>query len=184
MPGDETRPTAYEPGAQRRRPSLERWDIPYEERLRGQRRERERNVQHIVQAERHWEIARLTLSRMAGENELLRGVHIAEQNRLLWWPARIMSHGEGLWVMKRYLDEHIHDRDLTEVEINRTDENELLLEWGSARNTHTAFDDHPIHQDLVDGCLAVRGRPIIRQGNGLRLAPRPNHDNHIPKETP
>ena len=93
MPGDETRPTAYEPGAQRRRPSLERWDIPYEERLRGQRRERERNVQHIVQAERHWEIARLTLSRMAGENELLRGVHIAEQNRVLWWPARIMSHG-------------------------------------------------------------------------------------------
>lgn len=83
-----------------------------------------------------------------------------------------MSHGEALWVMKRHLDARIRERDLTEVEINRTDRNALALDWGSARNTDCAFIDHPIHRDLVDGCLAVRGRLIIRQGNGLRLAPR------------
>jgi len=172
MTGDAPDATAYEPRSSRRRPGLKNHYIPYEERLRGQRRERERNVQHIVQATRHWDIARITLSRMAGENELLRGVHIAERDHLLWWPARVMSHGEALWVMKRHLDDRIHGRDLTEVEINRTDGNELVLEWGSARNTDSAFADHPIHRDLVDGCLAVRGRLIIRQGNGLRLAPR------------
>lgn len=172
MSGDEPAKTAYEPRGSRRRPGLERWDIPYEERLRGQRRDRERNVQHIVQATRHWDIARITLSPMAGENELLRGVHIAERDHLLWWPARIMSHGEALWVMKRHLDDRIHERDLTEVEINRTDHNALVLDWGSARNTDCAFAAHPIHRDLVDGCLASRGRLIIRQGNGLRLAPR------------
>lgn len=173
VPEDGTRSTAYEPRGSRRRPGLRLFLIPYEERLRGQRRERERNVQRIVQATRHWEIARITLSPMAGENELLRGVHIPEQDRLLWWPARVMSHGEGICVMKRHLDDQINVRTLTEVEINRTDQNELALDWGYARNTDNAFEGHPIHQDLVDGCLAVRGRPIIRQGNGLRLAPRP-----------
>ena len=172
MPQDDPAITAYEPRRLRKRPGLVYQEIPYEERLRGQRRDRERNVQHIEQATRHWDIARITLSPMAGENELLRGVHIAERDHLLWWPARVMSHGEALWVMKRHLDDQIHARDLTEVEINRTDENALVLEWGCAKNTHSAFEDHPIHRDLVDGCLAARGRLIIRQGNGLRLAPR------------
>ena len=171
MNKDKPDATAYEPRSIRKRPGLKLWSIPHEERLRGQRRERERNAQRITQAERHWDIARITLSPMAGENELLRGIHIHETNNLLWWPARIMSHGEALVVIARNLDDQIREKTLTEVEINRTDLNELALDWGSARNTDSAFANHPIHDDLVDGCLAVRGRPIIRQGNGLRLGP-------------
>ena len=165
--------TNYEPRASRRRPPPEFYEIPYEDRLRGQKRERERNAQHIIPAQRHWEIARITLSPMAGESELLRGIYIAETDQMLWWPARIMSHGEGLWVIKHNLDEHIHQRDITEIEVNRSDKGELYLAWGSALNTSPTFERHPIHKDLVDGCLAVRGRPILKQGNGLRLGPKP-----------
>ena len=163
--------TNYERRSMRRRPPLECSYIPYEERLRGQRRDRERNVGEIVFETRPWKIARITLSRLAGESELLRGITIIPTNQMLWWPARIMSHGEGLCVLQRNLMPDLDRKEIVETEVNLVDNNMLHFSWPAWDDEAEAeFLKHPIHAEIVDECLAARGRPIRRVDRRLTLS--------------
>lgn len=152
---------------------------------RGLERDRARFKSSVVVDPSTWEIAKLLQLVLRGEpGEGLRGVfkpREGEHGRLYWWPAHLMAHGQGMRLLG------IEDRvagEVLEVEANVAGNGTIHLAWsgrpgGDAPDHSARFLAHPSISDLVDGCLARRGRQIVLTHDGIRLTGRPVDDTSI-----